>query len=372
MVNAAVNDALEVRPDGRRRGVLALCERCDWSYLLPDGEPTHNCPRCQQAALTPVDGSVGELPAAELAAPFSVADVDLGRGLQRFAGGFLFAPHDLNAANLRSRLQRVYLPRWLVDCDVQAEWRAETGFNYQVVSHQDQFNDTANQWQSQEVRETRIRWEQRAGRLARRYENVAAPAIEEDKAVRERLGEYDLSRATAVDGRSLDGALLRMANRPAADAWTEAVPVVRERAVAECRTACQADHIRGFDWLPQYSGQVWTQLLLPVYTTFYRDEGNAAHVVFIHGQTGRAYGRRQAAFRPARNLSLALGAAAVLVFLASLALALLEGLLIDAGGALSGLGSLGVLAAMGLGILAVLPVSYVWIFNHTQPPDPPI
>ena len=349
----------------------AVCEHCDWRYRLPSTGSLPICPHCLQTDLTPVDSDVtGMTGAVELVAPFSVSDADLSRGLQRFSSGFFFRPRDLTAENLHSRKQRLYLPRWLVDCDAEAGWRAEAGFDYQVVSHQDQFDESSKQWQSQQIREHRVRWEPRAGRLARHYENVDAPAMEEDAAVRQRLGDFDHTQAEAVDALSLDGALIRMPNRAASDAWNDAVPGLRLRAVEECRHACRADHLREFDWTPQFSGQHWTQLLLPVFTTYYADETGVLHAVLIHGQTGNAYGRRQAAFRPARNLSLVLGALAVLALFVSLLMVVLS----SVGGSdpLRSLGLLGVLAAMVTGILAIVPIAYVWIFNRLQPPDPPI
>lgn len=349
----------------------AICEHCDWRYRVQAGAALPVCPHCRQAELTPVDSDVAGDPAAvEATVPFSAPDADLSRGLQRFAGGFLFRPRDLTAENLHSRMQRLYLPRWLVDCDVQAGWRAEAGFDYQVVSHQDQFDESSKQWQSQQIREGRVRWEPRAGRLTRRYDNVDAPAMEEDAAVRQRLGDFDLAQAVPAGERSLDGALIRMPNRASDDAWSDAVPGLRQLAAAECQQACRADHLREFDWTPQFSGQQWTQLLLPVFASYYADAEGAPHAVLIHGQTGKAYGRRQAAFRPARNLSLALGALAVLVLLASLLMVV--GSALSSGDMLLSLGLIGVLAAMATGILAIVPVAYVWIFNKMQPPDPPL
>ncbi|MBM4460423.1 MAG: hypothetical protein FJ011_22125 [Chloroflexi bacterium] len=347
-----------------------LCEHCDWGFLVPAGEALPVCPHCQRAVLTLTAQLAAGAAAPELAVPFSVTDVDLTANLQRFASGFLFAPPDLTAGNLRSRLQSLYLPRWLVDCDVQAEWRAEVGFNYQVVSHEDQYSDATRQWQSREVRETRVRWETRVGRLVRRYENVVAPAMEEDEAVRQRLGDFDLTPAAPVAGRLPESALIRTANRSTEDAWSDAAPAIRQRAAAECGAACRAHHIREFEWRPQFGNRQWTHLVLPVYASYYADADGVVYPVFIHGQTGKVYGRKQAAFRPARNLTLALGAAGLLILLASLLLVLLEGFLVETGGALSGLGALGVLVAMALGIAAVLPVAYVWIFNRRQPPDP--
>ena len=43
--------------------------------------------------------------------------------------------------------------------------------------------------------ETRVRWEPRVGRLNRAYENVAAPALDDHRALMARLGNLNLSSA---------------------------------------------------------------------------------------------------------------------------------------------------------------------------------
>ena len=128
--------------------------------------------------------------------------------LPRFSAlhaGACSLPATLRAATLQSRLQKLYLPRWLVDGDVQAEWQADAGFDYQVVSHQDRFDETKGDWQSEQLTETRVRWEPRLGRLQRHYDNVAAPAIEEDGALQKAIGDYDLQTSRILRCRRAGG-----------------------------------------------------------------------------------------------------------------------------------------------------------------------
>ena len=169
---------------------------------------------------------------------------------------------------------------------------------------------------------------------------------------------------------SLEGALVRLPNRSVEDVWPEALPRFQALAADECRRASRADHMREFTWNPHFEQQQWTQLLLPVYTTFYQDDAGIEHPILVHGQTGKVAGRRQASMRSARRLSIVFGLAAVALFAVSMLLVMLSALGsvqdTPSGGALwATLGVFGVWSAMGLGILAMAPVVYVWVFNRT-------
>ena len=118
----------------------AICETCDWQFLVPIGLPMPVCPACRRSNLTSTASNPDTPRQPELVTPFTVSDADAAAALQRFARWRPFTPRDLRVATLQGRLQKLYLPRWLVDGDVQAEWQADAGFNYQVVSHQDHFN----------------------------------------------------------------------------------------------------------------------------------------------------------------------------------------------------------------------------------------
>jgi len=248
----------------------AVCPHCDWRYLLPEGAALPMCPHCYQAQLTVLDDAwegLSGLRPPELFLPFSLDAAALERRVAAFAEGIPFPPHDLNTQALRSRLRALYLPVWLVDVGVDAAWQGEAGFDYEVVSHQDRFDDRQGGWMSHEVKEKRVRWEPRVGRLRRTYSNVLAPALEEDAVIRRRLGGYDLKAAQSYDADALARSMVRLPNRTPEDAWSDAVPKVQALATDECRHAAQADHFRAFRWTPAYADQNWTLMLLPDYAT---------------------------------------------------------------------------------------------------------
>lgn len=344
----------------------AICESCDWRYLRPAGSLPPQCPHCFQSELVPLaelaEAERGDRP-PELVLPFTVTEEHVSHMIQAFASGIRFAPADLTAPNLLARLQKVYLPMWLVDSQVAATWQAEAGFNYEAISHRDKFDQNRGGWVSEQVTETRIRWEPRVGRLTRHYDNIVAPALEEHASLQQRLGPYDLATAQPYRPEIVTNSLIRLPNRPPADAWPQAVPELQTQAGDECRRACQGDHFRDFRWQPDYQGQNWTLLLLPVYTTFYRDDNQTPLPLLIHGQAGRLSGRRQASMKQARRWTLIIVAVAVVIFALSLIGGLLAYFLAEG---LVTLAVLGVGLAFGVGLASLLPLLLVWRFNRAN------
>lgn len=339
---------------------LAGCWQCDGVFLLPQVHPLTACPYCGKSSLEKMDTDVDRpvyTQAPELMLPFVVPQTTLHMRLTEFAQKTWFAPADLTPENLEARLQTVYLPLWLVDADVQAQWQAEAGYDYQVVSHKEKFQN--GQWQTQEVRETRVRWEPRLGTLNRHYDNKMAPALEEQRQLEKTLGMYQLQGIRPYEAQNLQQAIVHLPNRPPADAWPEAREALKLAAIEECRQAAAADHIREFRWTADFRGQNWTQLLLPLYTTFYRDDENQVRMIYLHGQSGNLRGQRRASMRKARRWSVMIGSLATAIFIVSLVLALVgyfeKAFLPWAGG---GLG-----IALVVGVTAVLPLIGAWYVN---------
>ncbi len=336
------------------------CPACEWAFLAPPGLPATRCPHCGQAELmTAGQDSLSLARPPELVVPYAIEPARLADQVQRFSQGIPFAPTDLNAANLRQRARPVYLPHWLVDINVQAEWQAEAGFDYEAISHRERYQ--AGRWVTQEVNERRVRWEPRLGQIERHYANTAAPALEDQATVDRRLGEFDLTGALAYRAEAVQGALVRLPDRPPQDAWVDAEPVVKARAATDCQAACRADHWRQFRWSPRFDGVRWTLLLLPAYATFYHDDEGQPRLVWIHGQSGRIAGQRRASRRRARQASLLIGVVALLVGLLGLVLTVLGAPLVG-------------IPALGLGVIAALsaiwPLFQVWRFNQAQERTP--
>lgn len=343
----------------------AICEQCDWRYFLPPEQMATECPHCFQSQLTPLTELADDLPydrPPEFILPFTVSADAIANYTRGFASGIRFAPADLSPENLTARLKRVYLPMWLVDSQVQATWQAEVGFNYEVISHRDKFDENRGGWVSQEMTETRIRWEPRVGRLNRSYDNVVAPALEEHTPLLRRLGAYDLDKAQAYDSQAITDAFVRLPNRSPEDAWPDALPEFQVGATEECRQACQGDHFREFRWNANFITKHWTFLLLPMYVTYYLDDDQKPHPLLIHGQTGQLSGRRQGSMKRAQRTTLIIVGIAVAIFVLSLILAAIS--LVAPPAFIFAI--LGLVMALIVGLIGLVPLGLVWQFNRTN------
>jgi hypothetical protein len=326
------------------------------------------CPNCFGPALAGRAETIyGQPP--ELILPFEVTPDQVAQGLRTFRDSIPFAPGDLDPRRLSQRLRRIYVPMWLVDGGVGASWQAQLGYDYDVVSYQDRFSD-AGGWQSNEITETRIRWEPRVGRLDRVYQNISAPALEGFGLWNERLGEYGLHGARPYQPDLLADTVIRLPSRSPRDAWYDAARGFRDAAAAECRQAASANHIREFGWSPQFGELRWTQLLLPAYTTYYLDDDGAVRRLFLHGQSGRTSGPRRGSLKRARQRALLIVVAAIL--LAALALALVPRLNISREQLVENGTVPALILAIVVGRLALAPLLAVSKFNRQQDGQPEI
>ena len=345
-----------------------LCDHCDWRYLVSKERLPRQCPHCFQATLTGPDTSGAAEPdqpppdhLPELFLPFSVPADVISQRIQHFAGDIWFAPGDLTPHNLQARLQRTYLPMWLVDSRVEAAWQAEVGFNYETVSHRDYFDDNRGGWFSEQISETRIRWEPRLGQLSRTYHNIPAPALEEHFELAGKLGRFDLQAGQPYGAQALDQSSVCLPNRSPADAWPDTTPDFQAAAGEECRRAARADHIREYRWSAAYHDQNWTLLLLPLYSTYYLDDDRQPQPVLIHGQTGQIAGPRRASMKRAQQAALFIIAVATILFILSLAVAaasiFVPPLIVAA--------AAGILLAIVVGMAAIAPVVIAWQTNRS-------
>ncbi|MCP4363188.1 MAG: hypothetical protein GY796_34745 [Chloroflexi bacterium] len=342
---------------------LAVCEHCDWLFALPNGRLPLPCPHCAQQDLTALDTEADRpiyTQPPELTLPFRYETERVRQQLTTFAKKGWLAPQDLTAEKLHGRLQSLYLPMWLVDAGVQAQWQAEMGFNYDIVSHKEAFRN--NNWHTRKVKETRIRWQPRAGTLQRHYDNQTAPALEEQPDIEKRLGQFDLKESRPYTPDILQHSLIRLPNRSPEDAWPDAQIGLKQTAAAECRQAAAADHVRRHTWQPTYHNTHWTQLLYPVYTTTYTDDNNRTHTLYIHGQTGRLIGPYKASMKKAQKYSLGIGIGAGIMFALAFIMFLL-GFVWEPTFVIVGL-----LFLMGMftAVTAFIPILYAWYTNNVK------
>jgi len=325
--------------------------------LLTDTSNTR-CPQCFNGTLQHFDDDLEFLPSTEppeMILPFAVNSVRMMATIAQFAGSIPLPPEDLDGQKLVDRARRMYWPMWLVDGDVKAQWKAEFGFKYQVKSHRTSYEN--GQWRTQEVLETRADWEPRVGMMVTRLDNVHAPALEGHRIVVRQTGRYDDTKFVDYNAEAIEEAAICLPGRSTDDSYSDAEINFKKRAADECRQAAEGDDVRGYEWTHDISNLNWTQMLLPVYTTYYRDDDGVARVVWINGQTGHITGVKRASLKRAQQLLTLGGIAAIVIAVLSVVLGIFAG---------SDLLVFGLLVAGAVGVASIVPYANAWQFNEKQ------
>ena len=337
----------------------AGCPACRHVYLVEAARLGQTCPNCAGGKLL-AQPALLRPEAPELLTPFRYKLSNLRPGLEKFVNEVWLRSEDFNAEKLLQRAATVYWPMWLLDGEVVGNWQAEAGFDYQVKSSQESYGDTG--WKTREVVEQRIRWEPRAGQIRRHYDNVAAPAISEQKRLLTLTGPYQHSPAQAYQPEQVKGALLRVPDLPPESAWPLAQGQLDEAAAAECQQASGAQHIRNFRLRADYESLHWTQQLLPLYVTWYTDDDGKPHTLYLNGQSGTIGGIRLASQKKGWKLAGVILAIAAVIFLAALFFAAIGTLFPPS----MILGGVLVVAAMLIACAAIIPAAWPWQWNRSQ------
>lgn len=335
----------------------AGCPSCKRVFLVQPGRTGQPCPACFHGKLEGQPAPVRPEP-PELLVQFRKGRSDLQQILAGFVSGVWLHGNDFTAESLMRRMRPIYLPMWLVDCDVSGGWQAEAGFDYQVKSSQESYRE--GRWISRDVVETRTRWEPRMGQMARHYDNLAAPALNDHQSLMVNLGEYRLNQCVPYQPGQVGTADIRVPDLQPEHAWPIASANVVRAAGEDCRKATGAEHARQYQLNPAYSSLNWTQLLLPMYITYYTGDDGQPQAVMVNGQTGAVSGLRLASQKKGWRLAGILESVAITIILLGLAASIIPPFI--------PLGILMVLVGFGLALFGIIPAAWPWQWNRGQQP----
>lgn len=338
---------------------LVACPGCKRQFLVQADRLEINCPRCLSDKLEPAQELLRP-EGPESLVPFRFMQNNLRPTIEKFIKQVWLRPDDMETERLLERVEPLFWPIWLVDSDIRGNWQAENGYDYQVKSTQESYGSSG--WKTHEVVETRIRWEPRCGQIQRHYDNVKVPALSDHQRLLGLVGAYQFEQAQPYQPDLINGTILWSPDAQPASAWAQAQARLDEAAASECLQAVGAQHIRGFNLQATYDSRHWTQMLLPLYVTWYCDDQGQPHPIYLNGQSGVPGGMRLASQRNGWRLAGRLLAGAGVILLVALLFALLS-LLFPPSLVLGAF--LGIVALLLAGA-AIIPAAWPWWWNKGQ------
>lgn len=340
----------------------AGCPHCQRGFVVKEEHINTLCPLCSTGQLEPQPLRL-RLTEPEKLLPFTVKSQSLQSIFDDFVSGVWFKPEDFTVENLIKRSKAIFSPLWLVDSDVKGRWQMEAGFNYQVESSKEYYQDGG--WRSRSIVENRVNWEPRLGELDTHVENVIVPALEEHQNRQQMTGGYSLDKAVNFQTELLNSAVVEAPDLPPEDAWLQAKPKIDRSLAQVCEKAAGAQHSRNFAVKGEYYNLNWTQFLLPMYVTFYHHDNEEPQILVVNGETGEIKGPRLASQKRGLRIAAILGGIAGFLLLLALLGFLLTAIFPPAGIIAALLAILG----FGVGLGALFPAIWPaqWNRTHQEP-----
>ena len=214
---------------------------------------------------------------------FKIPESQVRDHVRAWYGNVWFAPNALKSRALTDTVRGIYLPYWTFDAKVHADWTAESGYYYYETEY---YTDSDGKQQSREVQRTR--WEPSSGSLDHFFDDELVPASKGVPAPLLRKIEPfpDDHRLKAYDPGFLSGWVVEQYQIDLVAAAQNAREMMDRETQQLCGQQVPGDTYRALQVNPDYSGQTFKHILVPVWVLAYTFGAQTFQVV-INGYTAR-------------------------------------------------------------------------------------
>jgi hypothetical protein len=218
--------------------------------------------------------------------PFKIDATRVRDDIRRWWRSKWFAPGRLARSALVDTLRSIYIPYWTFDAQVHCPWTAEAGYHYYVsVEGRDaQGNRVVRQ-------EQRTRWEPAAGAIDHVFDDEAVPGTQGlPLDLLKEVEPFPTKEVVPYDTAFLAGHVVEHYRVVLLDAAQRSQEQMRATLESLCASEVPGDTHRNLQIDPQYSGQTFKHVLVPIWLLSYT-YGAKAFQVIANGYTGRIAGR---------------------------------------------------------------------------------
>ena len=282
--------ALRAIPDDARgwqaEKTQVRCQSCQAISVFDPTRVGQRCDFCGSSALLPYE----EVKAAfrpESLLEFKLAETHVRDAIKGWLKARWFAPNALKSRAATDTVKGLYMPYWTFDAQVHANWTAMSGYYYYET---ESYTNAKGERETRQVR--KVRWVPSAGELDHFFDDTLVSASRgidpellagiEPFPTKTNLKPYNAGflAGWVVERYQID--LLAAARN------------ARERMDRELEQLCArevpGDTQRDLRVSPDYLGQTFKHILVPVWLLVYEFHGKPFQVV-INGYTGAIAGR---------------------------------------------------------------------------------
>jgi hypothetical protein len=272
--------ALRELPDEERGWLVAKrsvqCQSCRAVMVFDPERVGQNCEFCGSPAL--VDYTELKAPIRPHGVlPLTVDAAQVRDDIRRWWKSKWLAPGRLARTALVDRVHSLYIPYWTFDARVHCPWTAEAGHHYYVSVNGKQ--------------QRRTRWEPASGVVDHAFDDEAVPGTQGIALdLLRRVEPFPTKDAVPYDTAFLSGHVVEHYRVVLVEAAQRSQEQMHATLQALCAQEVPGDTHRNLQIAPQYSGQTFKHVLVPVWLLTY-NYGSKAYQVVVNGCTGRIAGR---------------------------------------------------------------------------------
>lgn len=273
--------ALRAIPDNQRgwevRKKTVRCQSCQAISLFDEARVAQRCDFCGSSALISADDIQAPIRPGSLM-PFLVAESKVREDIRRWYGSHFWAPNKLKDGALTDTLKGFYLPYWTFDAHAECPWEAESGQYY---------NTTDSQGRTQR----QVRWSYASGHVSRDFDDVLIPASKGvHPALLQKLEPFPTTtELKPYDPGYLSGWVVEQYQIDLIQAAENSRARMQSMLHETCAAQVPGDTYRNLRIHPDYSGQTFKHVLLPVWLLTYT-YGAKNYQVAVNGSTGQITG----------------------------------------------------------------------------------
>ena len=260
------------------------CQSCRAVMVFDPTRVGQNCEFCGSPALVDYNEIKAPISPQSLL-PFKVAQSQVREQIRRWYASKWLAPGKLKSRALVDTVHGVYIPYWTFDAHVVCPWRAEAGHYYYTT---ETYRDSQGRTGTRQVRH--VRWEAAAGQITHFFDDEPVPGTQGLKHdLLRRIEPFPTSDLVPYDAAMLSGFVVEHYQVVLLDAAERSQQQMRAKLEALCGAQVPGDTYRNLQIFPQYSGQTFKHVLLPVWLLTYTF-GATPYQVLVNGYTGKMDG----------------------------------------------------------------------------------
>lgn len=259
------------------------CQSCRAVSVFDPDRVGQNCEFCGAPKLVDYDEIKAPIRPQSLL-PFRLGQGQVREDLRRWFGSKWLAPTAFKRKALIDTVKGVYIPYWTFDAHVRCPWRAEAGHYYYTTERYRE----GGQMKTRQVRH--VRWEPASGVVDHFFDDepVAGTHGIHPKLLRA-IEPFPTQDLVPYDRAFVAGFVVEHYQVVLIDAARRAQESMTGQLRQMCAAAVPGDTHRNLQIAPEFSGQTFKHILVPVWLLVY-DYGRRAYQVIANGYTGRIAG----------------------------------------------------------------------------------